>query len=215
MHKGIWFLLGVCVGAYGTYVMLRKDEKEISEPIKPASVPKKDDPEPQKEESKNDISDEILQETKDSILRHASTMDPDKRKEMEAAYDRLVNLSMASGYLQGEDSTLADDGKQIGPYVISPDEYGQKEDYGNVDLVYFADGVLTDEMGAIMTDEDIEDSVGKNFANYFGTYEKDTVQIRNDIRGVDYYIERDLRNSKDVAGVHKPSPPLQWRDGCD
>lgn len=78
------------------------------------------------------------------------------------------------------------------PYVIDPWDFGGEDGYDTVTLNYYADGVLTDSDDNVIEDEDIDDFVGKDFAEHFGEYEKDCVCVRNDRLKIDYEICRDL-----------------------
>lgn len=86
------------------------------------------------------------------------------------------------------------------PYVITPDEFGELDDYDNVSLTYYADGVLTDEYDEPM--EDVDDVVGNDFASHFGEYEDDSVFIRNDRLRIDYEILRDERRYSDAFSMN-------------
>lgn len=84
------------------------------------------------------------------------------------------------------------------PYVISPDDYGENDNYTQISLVYYAgDEVLADDEDEVV--EDIENTVGEDFAEHFGEYEDDSVFIRNDRLRCDYEILRDNRSFSDVA----------------
>lgn len=84
------------------------------------------------------------------------------------------------------------------PYQISPDEFGNDNEYDCKYLTYYEDGVLVyDE-----TDDEVDDVgqiVGFDFFKYFGTYEDDIVWIRNDALECDYEITADHRNYTDVV----------------
>ena len=82
------------------------------------------------------------------------------------------------------------------PYVISPEEFDDNEDYETVSLTLYEDGVLTDEMDNII--DDIDELVGEDSLNHFGEYEDDSVFVRNDERKTDYEILRDTRKFSDV-----------------
>lgn len=82
------------------------------------------------------------------------------------------------------------------PYIISPDEFDEMDDYEAISLTYYADGVLADDMDELV--EDVDDVVGNDFANHFGEYEEDSVFVRNDRLKADYEILRDERNYSDV-----------------
>lgn len=83
------------------------------------------------------------------------------------------------------------------PYVISPNECGELDDYEIVSLVYYADGILTDDWNEII--ENVDDVVGCDSLNHFGEYEEDSVFVRNEDMCVDYEILRDPRNYTDVV----------------
>lgn len=72
------------------------------------------------------------------------------------------------------------------PYVISPEDFGEYEDYDTISLTYYKDKVLTDELNEIV--EDIEETVGEESLNHFGEYEDDSVFVRNDSKRCDYEI---------------------------
>lgn len=75
------------------------------------------------------------------------------------------------------------------PYVISPEEFGEIEEYETISLTLYDDGVLTDDDGNII--DDVEGTVGKESLNHFGEYEEDSVFVRNDERRCDYEILAD------------------------
>lgn len=84
------------------------------------------------------------------------------------------------------------------PHVISPDEYGDC-DYTLISLTYYSDGVLADDDDEIV--EDIDKTVGADFAEHFGDYEMDSVHIRNDHRRCDYEICKDNCTYAAVTGI--------------
>ena len=99
--------------------------------------------------------------------------------------------------------------KKDGPYVISPDEFDEIEEYDKKTLIYYADGVLTNEEDEIMEDDDVEDIIGSNALNTFGEYEDDSVHVRNDQLECDYEILKDQRRYSDVK---KPARPSEVED---
>lgn len=82
------------------------------------------------------------------------------------------------------------------PYIITPEEYGERDGFLTVTFTYFEDGVVTDEMNSIV--EDVDEAIGSDFFKHFGEYEDDTVYVRNDTRHCDYEILRDYREYADV-----------------
>ncbi len=82
------------------------------------------------------------------------------------------------------------------PYVITPEEFGDLDDYETISLTYYADQILTDDNDVIV--DDIEDVVGFDSLNSFGEYEDDSVFVRNDKLKCDYEILLDQRKYSDV-----------------
>lgn len=77
------------------------------------------------------------------------------------------------------------------PYVISPDDFGELEDYEKISLTYYSDNVLTDEGDEPV--DDIESIVGVESLKRFGEYEEDSVFVRNDRIKCDFEILKDNR----------------------
>ena len=82
------------------------------------------------------------------------------------------------------------------PYVISPEEFGEFEDYEKISLTYYANQILADDNDILV--DDVEDVVGFDSLNSFGEYEDDSVFVRNDRLKCDYEILLDQRKFSDV-----------------
>ena len=89
----------------------------------------------------------------------------------------------------------------IEPYVIIPEELGETG-YEIVNYTYYPDGVLTDDTGLVVDEEDIEDIIGADALTHFGDHEDDAVHVRNDNLKRDYEI---LLYPENYADLH-------WRD---
>lgn len=99
---------------------------------------------------------------------------------------------------EGTDTTAPEDA----PYVISPEEFREFDDYEAVTLMYYADGVLTEDDDIV---EDIVHTIGEESLKTFGQYEDDCVHVRNDRLKCDYEILRDTRNYADIRKSTNPS----------
>lgn len=119
-------------------------------------------------------------------------------KQFSEEYDNLLNKE---GYVNNEETEKEDD-NLTKPYVIAPDEFG--DDYETETLTYYADGILEDEFGEVIEDDEIEEMIGKDSLNHFGEYEQDTVYVRNDNRQTDYEILRDLSSYSEVMRNYDP-----------
>lgn len=86
------------------------------------------------------------------------------------------------------------------PYMVDATDYS--DDFDLVTLTYYNDGILADENDDII--EDLENTVGVDFAKYFEDGLDDSVYIRNDISKLEYEILRDERNFTDVKKSSSP-----------
>ena len=93
------------------------------------------------------------------------------------------------------------------PYSIPPDDLGEFDEYSVITLIYYADGVLADELDEEV--DDVEGAVGDDLEHKFGEYEDDVVCIRNDSRKCDYEIIRDERLFSEVI---QDRPHIEWSD---
>lgn len=89
------------------------------------------------------------------------------------------------------------------PYIISPDEFGETDDYEIISLTYYeGDNVLTDDCDEIV--EDIDNVVGLESLKHFGEYEEDVIHVRNDRLKADYEILLDGRTYNEVLAGKPP-----------
>lgn len=85
------------------------------------------------------------------------------------------------------------------PYVISPYDFGELDDYSQFELTYYADDVLEDEDYEIVKDRD--DLIGPKALFTFGEYEEDSVFVRNERLKADFQILKDPRTYAEVRGL--------------
>ena len=134
---------------------------------------------------------------KDKYEALAQEEDADKEKpDLKEYAERLKK----EGYTRYSDFGSDEEEKPVseaGPYVIPPEQFGDDEEYEQISLTYYADGVLADENDEVI--EDVEDAVGIDSLNHFGEYEDDSVFVRNDARKCDYEILLDQRTYSEVA----------------
>lgn len=81
--------------------------------------------------------------------------------------------------------------------VINPDEYGEDENYEQVSLTYYSDGILADEDDTILN---ISEVIGDEALDHIGDYEDDAVHVKNYGRKVYYEVITDKRTYLDVTG---------------
>lgn len=126
----------------------------------------------------------------------AENEDPEEPDPAEEDYEEYVKTVQTLGYIHEEGGAMMGDK----PYVIPPEEFGEKEGYGTESLVYFKDSVLADDMDHRI--EDVEAMVGVESLTHFGQYEDDSVFVRNDRLKTDFEILLDERFYADIKKHH-------------
>lgn len=117
----------------------------------------------------------------------------EKSNDDRATYEEKVEQLSYNNYYHGPTKEVDDMDE---PYVIKPEIFGEEDDYEEVSLTYYADGVLCDERDNRI--EDIAGTVGEDYAEHFGDYEDDSVFVRNDRLKTDFEILKDWRNYSDL-----------------
>lgn len=186
------FVAGAGIGSAVTWIFTKKKysnlaKKEIDS-VKEAFANRKE----VFREQKNDIDDNSEQPTSQAdkaakALKKKSIMDYSSFSKYEALNEKY--------------STEKKLGKEC-PYVISPDEFGEFDDYEKISLTYYSDKVLTDDNDDII--EDVDEVVGIGSLDHFGEYEEDSVFVRNDQRMCDYEILLDTRTYSEAMKDEKP-----------
>lgn len=176
------FMTGCAVGALAMRLwMMRKNEASSKSE--------------ERETILNAVKEELENPSEDIIEGELVEEEPEQRE--------YINL--VSKYRPQETPTTSNGG----PYVISPMEFGDFEDYEAISLTYTSDGVLLDD--SFEPVEDVDKTVGSDYAKHFGAYpdDPDTVYIRNDALCSDFEICKDLRTAADFD---KEKPHMRWRD---
>ena len=127
----------------------------------------------------------------------AETRLNDKKEEVKAYADELRN----NGYISSDEKEV---GLVTKPYVITPEEFGDNEDYDTESLTLYSDGILTDDFDNVI--EDVDGLVGRDSLTHFGEYEDDSVFVRNDALRTDYEILQDERTYAKACGETRTSP---------
>lgn len=184
----IMFIFGAGVGSAATWYFLKSKyeaisneernsykeyyEKKVAELTpEPEEQPNTPDPETfEKLRNKPDISEYTKQYVNYSDVKTAQS-EPDPEEEEKESYSEK-------------------------PYVITPEEFGEDDEYKTISLLYFADEVLTDDDYAII--ENVDDVVGRESLKTFGKYEDDAVYVRNDRLKCEYEILLDERHFEDI-----------------
>lgn len=178
----ITFVGGVATGGLVAYLYLkRKYESIIEEEI---------------EAVRNFYDSEYFDE--EEPIEESIPEEEEEEKESEVKYAELV--SDYTSYSKPDLKTLAanEDSKE-GPYIIEPEEFGEVDGYETINLTYYADGYLTDDMDELV--DNVDEVIGWSNLNEMGKYEEDALHIRNEKLKVDYEILQVMEKFKDIEEV--------------
>lgn len=197
--KGVLiFVLGAAAGSLATWKLIEKKYKDIAQEeidsvkdtfskMKKNEYPDKLEDYPDFEEF--DDSDDIEEEPKPE-----QKIDRNNKPDI-VEYAKILSETGYTNYAERQDKKEKKGVEPVEderPYVISPDEFGEKDGYENVTLTYYADGVLTDYFDNVISN--VDEVVGFDSLDHFGEYEDDVVFVRNEKMETDYEILRDLRD---------------------
>ena len=189
--KGLYFLLGVGVGAVGAYFLLKdKFAAQAQEEI----------------DSVKAAYTERINEIEDSLDPEEDLVKVKEEKPPIREYFKKIDESGYKNYSTKVEKPVDPSHEPFNenPYVIKPDEFGELENYEQESLIYYSDKVLAWEIDDGIF-EDVEEKIGKDFEDHIGEYEDNAVYIRNDIEKTDYAIYKDDRSYQEVSGK-KPRP---------
>ena len=200
--KGVLiFVLGAAAGSLATWKLIEKKYKDIAQEeidsVKDTFSKMKKNEYPDKLEDYPDF-----EEFDDSDDSYDSDEEPKSEQKIDrnnkpdiVEYAKILSEVGYTNYAERQDKKEKKGVEPVEderPYVISPDEFGEKDGYENVTLTYYADGVLTDYFDNVISN--VDEVVGFDSLDHFGEYEDDVVFVRNEKMETDYEILRDLRD---------------------
>lgn len=159
LNKVLIFATGAAIGSVVTWKLMKTKYEQVEY---------EEEYEEETIESEEPVSNDIQNSHKQDMI----------------VYNKIIKNS---GYNDKENEKEVDDVEK--PYVISPDDFAEMDDYNTETLYYYDDGVLTDTQDNVISD--VEGTVGKDSLDHFGEYSDDCVYVRNDKRKTDYEILRD------------------------
>lgn len=192
MKNLLCFVAGAAIGSIITWKLIEKKYKDLAD----------EEIESVKETFKNRKSRITKDEVKETVEKVIN-----KWKEPKETVEDIVT---AAGYsTEDEENTEEDDESNytvdvdpgievIVPYVITPEQFGEYNEYGTKTLTYYADNVLTDEIDNPITSEEMVTMIGPDALDHFGEYEDDSVYIRDEMNEMDYEI---LKSEKKFSEI--------------
>ena len=198
--KGVLiFVLGAAAGSLATWKLIEKKYKDIAQEeidsVKDTFSKMKKNEYPDKLEDYPDFEEfDDSYDSDDEEPKSEQKIDRNNKPDI-VEYAKILSETGYTNYAERQDKKEKKGVEPVEderPYVISPDEFGEKDGYENVTLTYYADGVLTDYFDNVISN--VDEVVGFDSLDHFGEYEDDVVFVRNEKMETDYEILRDLRD---------------------
>ena len=139
-----------------------------------------------------EIEDELGEDDEDDFYEEDKDEEEFSEGDMENYYDAVREYEH-----NDYDNSAQNELEVDKPYVISPEEFGEFDNYEQISLTYYDDGYLADDMDDLV--EDVEDIIGWELLNHIGEYEEDAIHIRNDSLKTDYEILRVMDRYSDIS----------------
>lgn len=140
----------------------------------------------------HEIEDELGEDDEDDFNEEDTDEEEFSEGDMENYYDAVREYEH-----NDYDNSAQNELEVDKPYVISPEEFGEFDNYEQISLTYYDDGYLADDMDDLV--EDVEDIIGWELLNHIGEYEEDAIHIRNDSLKTDYEILRVMDRYSDIS----------------
>lgn len=141
-----------------------------------------------------------------NFFKEAKRCDEEHEESMARVTDDFYN-AMTSIKQISREMSVTDDYSDTGtdhPHIITPEEFGEKEDYDTISLTLYSDGVVADDADKPI--DDIDDVIGKGSLDHFGEYEDDSIFVRNDKLKCDYEV---LIDEREYAQILEEKPYLK------
>ena len=192
MKNLLCFVAGAAIGSVVTWKLIEKKYKDLADEEIESVI----------ETFKNRkpiITKDEVKETVEKVIN--------KYKEPKEIVEDIVTTERYS--IENEEEIDEDDESNytvnvdndvevVTPYVITPEQFGEYNEYGTKTLTYYADNVLTDEIDNPITSDEIVIMIGPDALDHFGEYEDDSVYIRDEMNEMDYEI---LKSEKKFSEI--------------
>lgn len=194
MKNLLCFVTGAAIGSVVTWKLIEKKYKDLADEEIESVIETFKNRKPR-------ITKDNVKETVEKVIN--------KYKEPKEIVEDIVTAERYS--IENEEEIDEDDESNytinvdndvevITPYVITPEQFGEYNEYGTKTLTYYADNVLTDEIDNPITLDEMVTMIGPDALDHFGEYEDDSVYIRDETNEMDYEI---LKSEKMFSEIPK------------
>ena len=196
MKNLLCFVAGAAIGSVVTWKLIEKKYKDLADEEIESVIEtfKNRKPRMTKDEVKETVEKVInkWKEPKETVEDIVAAEGYSIENEEE------IDEDDESNYIVNVDNDNDNDIEVVTPYVITPEEFGEYNEYGTKTLTYYADNVLTDEIDNPITSEEMVTMIGPDALDHFGEYEDDSVYIRDEMNEMDYEI---LKSEKKFSEI--------------
>lgn len=192
MKNLLCFVAGAAIGSVVTWKLIEKKYKDLADEEIESVIETFKNRKPR-------ITKDNVKETVEKVIN--------KYKEPKETVEDIVTTERYS--IENEEEIDEDDESNyivnvdndievVTPYIITPDQFAEYNEYGTKTLTYYADNVLTDEIDNPITSEEMVTMIGPDALDHFGEYEDDSVYIRDEMNEMDYEI---LKSEKKFSEI--------------
>ena len=193
MKNLLCFVAGAAIGSVVTWKLIEKKYKDLADEEIESVIETFKNRKPR-------ITKDNVKETVEKVIN--------KYKEPKEIVEDIVTTERYS--IENEEEIDEDDESNytvnvdndvevVTPYVITPEQFGEYNEYGTKTLTYYADNVLTDEIDNPITSEEMVTMIGPDALDHFGEYEDDSVYIRDEINEMDYEILKSEKKFSEIT----------------
>lgn len=194
MKNLLCFVAGAAIGSVVTWKLIEKKYKDLADEEIESVIETFKNRKPR-------ITKDEVKETVEKVIN--KWKDPKETVEDIVTAERYsieneeeIDEDDESNYIVNVDND--NDVEVITPYVITPEQFGEYNEYGTKTLTYYADNVLTDEIDNPITSDEMVTMIGPDALDHFGEYEDDSVYIRDEMNEMDYEI---LKSEKKFSEI--------------
>lgn len=173
MKNALIFLGGAALGSLLTWKIVEKKYKDLAD----AEIKSVVDAFKKKDHTENE--DELQEEVVNQYVEIVN-----EKEEIRKEYSNTIS-NCGYSTQDNKDDNNATENYGFKPYVIAPEEFGNIDGYNAVSWMYYADGVLLDEMDQMV--DDPEYIIG-DALKHFGDFGDNLVHVRNENTKCDYEI---------------------------
>ena len=194
MKNLLCFVAGAAIGSVVTWKLIEKKYKDLADEEIESVIETFKNRKPR-------ITKDNVKETVEKVIN--------KYKEPKEIVEDIVTAERYS--IENEEEIDEDDESNytvnvdnddevITPYVITPEEFGEYNEYGTKTVTQYADKVLADEIDNPIASDEMITMIGPDALDHFGEYEDDSVYIRDETNEMDYEI---LKSEKMFSEIPK------------